>query len=161
MRPYVFAPPQRDGEAAVLQKVLTPEGYDELKEKLDYYLTKKRAEVSQRIAIARDFGDLSENSEYDAAKQEQAEVEAEIVAMQEQLANAEVIDESSMNLNEVGLGSRILLRDLELKEDFEFELLGSYEADPLQGKMSNVSPVTVNTPSGVLKYKIVDILAKN
>lgn len=101
-------------------------------------------------------------------------MEAEIVAMQEQLANAEVIDESSMNLNEVGLGSRILLRDLELKEDFEFELLGSYEADPLQGKMSNVSPVgsavlgkkkgdtvTVNTPAGVLKYKIIDILAKN
>ena len=149
---------------------MTQQGYDELKEKLDYYLTKKRAEVSQRIAIARDFGDLSENSEYDAAKQEQAEVEAEIVAMQEQLANAEVIDESSMNLNEVGLGSRILLRDLELKEDFEFELLGSYEADPLQGKMSNVSPVgsavlgkkkgdtvEVETQAGILQYKIMDI----
>ena len=153
------------------QNFMTQEGYDKLKEKLDYYLTTKRSEVSARIAAARDFGDLSENSEYDEAKREQVEVENEIYAMQEQLAQAVIIDESLTNRNEVSMGSKVVLLDTELNETLEFVLIGSYEADPLAGKMSNISPVgsailgkrkgdtvRVNSPDGVIEYKIMDIL---
>ena len=153
------------------QNFMTQEGYDKLKEKLDYYLTTKRIEVSARIAAARDFGDLSENSEYDEAKREQVEVENEIYAMQEQLAQAVIIDESLTNRNEVSVGSKVGLLDTELNETLEFVLIGSYEADPLAGKMSNISPVgsailgkrkgesvRVNSPDGVIEYKILDIL---
>ena len=153
------------------QNFMTQEGYDKLKEKLDYYLTTKRIEVSARIAAARDFGDLSENSEYDEAKREQVEVENEIYAMQEQLAQAVIIDESLTNRNEVSMGSKVVLLDTELNETLEFVLIGSYEADPLAGKMSNISPVgqrytgktqgdtvRVNSPDGVIEYKIMDIL---
>ena len=153
------------------QNFMTQEGYDKLKEKLDYYLTTKRIEVSARIAAARDFGDLSENSEYDEAKREQVEVENEIYAMQEQLAQAVIIDASLTNRNEVSMGSKVVLLDTELNETLEFVLIGSYEADPLAGKMSNISPVgsailgkrkgdtvRVNSPDGVIEYKIMDIL---
>ncbi|MEI3539577.1 MAG: transcription elongation factor GreA [Alistipes onderdonkii] len=153
------------------QNFMTQEGYDKLKEKLDYYLTTKRIEVSARIAAARDFGDLSENSEYDEAKREQVEVEIKIYAMQEQLAQAVIIDESLTNRNEVSMGSKVVLLDTELNETLEFVLIGSYEADPLAGKMSNISPVgsailgkrkgytvRVNSPDGVIEYKIMDIL---
>lgn len=155
------------------QNFMTQEGFDKLKEKLDYYLTTKRSEVSARIAIARDFGDLSENSEYDEAKREQSEIENEIYMMQEQLAQAVIIDESQTKTDEVSVGSKVRLLDVEEDEEMEFALIGSYEANPLAGKMSNVSPVgsailgkrkgdvvKVNTPDGFIKYKILDILSK-
>ncbi len=155
------------------QNFMTREGYNKLKEKLDYYLTTKRVEVQARIAIARDFGDISENSEYDEAKREQSEIENEIYLMQEQLANAVIIDETQTNTEEVSVGSRVKLLALEDDEELEFVIIGSYEADPLAGKISNISPVgsailgkrkgdtvAVNTPDGVVRYKILDIMSR-
>ena len=150
---------------------MTSAGLEELKKELEELKTTGRDDIAEKIRIARSYGDLSENSEYDEAKREQVEVENEIYAMQEQLAQAVIIDESLTNRNEVSVGSKVVLLDTELNETLEFVLIGSYEADPLAGKMSNISPVgsailgkrkgdtvRVNSPDGVIEYKIVDIL---
>jgi len=152
---------------------MTADGKKKLQERLDNYLRVKRPEISERIAQARDFGDISENSEYDEAKREQVEIEGEIREMQEQLANAEIIDEREFSLNEVRVGSRIKILDMETHEEMVFSIIGSSEADPFNGSISNVSPlgmavlqrkkgdiVKVNTNDGVLKYKILDILPR-
>ena len=149
---------------------LTPEGKVQLEEKLNYYKTVMRPNVVKRIGVAREFGDLSENSEYDAAKDEQAQIEAEIAEMENILLNAEVIDKNSINLDVVSVGSRVKHYDEEFDEEVEYRIAGSSESDPKNGIISNVSPVgkaiighkkgemvDVKTPGGVTRFKIIDI----
>lgn len=149
---------------------LTPEGKTQLEEKLNFYKTVKRPDVIKRIGIAREFGDLSENSEYDAAKDEQAQIEAEIAEMEGILLHAEVIDKKSIDCDSVNVGCMVKLYDEDFDEEVEYRITGSSESDPRNGLISNVSPVgkalighkkgeTVNvkTPGGVTTYKIVSI----
>ncbi len=149
---------------------LTQKGYDELQERLDYLTSQGRAEMSEKIKVAREYGDLSENAEYDAAKNEQAFMEQEIKEIAEKLRNAKIIDESNLDSKTVSIGSIVKLLDVEFDEKVEIKLVGSSEADILNNKISNESPigqaligkkkgavVEVNTPSGVLKYKIISI----
>ena len=156
------------------KNMMTAEGKAKLQEKLDYYLQVRRAEISQRISAARELGDLSENSEYDEAKREQAELEAEIAAMQQQLNNAVVIDESMLPNDEVRVGSKVKIKDMQTKQELVYDIIGSSEADPFHGKISNLSPIgsallhkkqgatiKVNTAAGVLSYKLLEILPKD
>lgn len=149
---------------------LTPEGKAQLEEKLNYFKTVKRPEVVKRIGVAREFGDLSENSEYDAAKDEQAQIEAEIAEMESILLNAEVIDKKKINNDVVSVGCKVKLYDMDFDEDVEYRISGSSESDPRNGVISNVSPVgkalighkkgetiVVKTPGGDTSYKIVSI----
>ncbi len=149
---------------------LTPEGKKQLEEKLNYYKTVKRPNVVKRIGIAREFGDLSENSEYDAAKDEQAQIESEITEMENILLNAEVIDKKNIDSTVVNIGTKVKLYDEDFDEELEYRISGSSESDPKNGVISNVSPVAkaiighkkgesvaVHTPGGVSHFKIVDI----
>ena len=149
---------------------LTQKGYDELQERLDYLTGQGRQEMSEKIKLAREYGDLSENAEYDAAKNEQAFMEQEIKEIAEKLRNAEIIDESNLDSKTVSIGSIVKLQDMGLDEKVEIKIVGSSEADIMNNKISNESPigqsligkkkgavVDVNTPSGVLKYKIISI----
>ena len=149
---------------------LTQKGYDELQERLDYLTGQGRQEMSEKIKLAREYGDLSENAEYDAAKNEQAFMEQEIKEIAEKLRNAEIIDESNLDSKTVSIGSIVKLQDMELDETVEIKIVGSSEAVIMTNKISNESPigqsligkkkgavVDVNTPSGVLKYKIISI----
>ncbi len=149
---------------------LTPEGKKQLEEKLNLYKTVKRPEVVKRIGIAREFGDLSENSEYDAAKDEQAQIEAEIAEMEGILLNAEVIDKKKINNDVVSVGCKVKLYDLDFDEEVEYRITGSSESDPRNGVISNVSPVgkalighkkgetvVVRTPGGETSYQIMAI----
>jgi len=120
---------------------LTPEGYKTLQEKLNHLKSVVRVEVSKRIGIARDFGDLSENAEYDAAKEEQAQVEAEIEEIEEKLRVAKIINKKNIKTDAVSIGSKVKVRDLDYKEDFEYRIVGSTESDPMNGLISNGSPV--------------------
>lgn len=155
------------------KNLMTAEGKAKLQEKLDYYLKVKRPEIAKRIQAARELGDLSENAEYDEAKRDQAEMEVEILAMQKQLEEAVVIDDSMLPNDEVRIGSKIRIKDMQTKEEFIFDIIGSSEADPLNGKISNLSPIgsallkkkkgqtiKINTPDGVLSYKLMEILPK-
>ncbi len=155
------------------KNMITAEGLAKLQEKLDYYLKVKRPEIAKRIQAARELGDLSENAEYDEAKRDQAEMEVEIAKMQKQIEEAVVIDESELPNDEVRIGSKIRLKDMQTKEEFIFDIIGSSEADPLNGKISNLSPigsallkkkkgatVKINTPNGVLSYKLMEIMPK-
>lgn len=149
---------------------LTREGLQQLEEELEYLKTKKRKEVSEKIKVALGFGDLSENSEYDEAKNEQAQVEARIVSLENKLKNAVVIDESERDTSKVELGATVLIKDIEFDEELEYKIVGSTEADPDEGKLSDESPlgkallgmsegkiVDVDAPAGVLKYEILKI----
>lgn len=153
--------------------LLTREGYEKLQKELEYLKTTRREEVAEKIRVARGFGDLSENAEYDAAKDEQAEIEARIYTIENQLKNCQIIDEQSgeKEKNLVSIGSTIRVEDLELQDVRDVTLVGTVEADPKKGKISNVSPVgqavigrkagetvEVTTPMGVLKFKIHEIL---
>ncbi len=155
------------------KNMMTAEGLAKLQEKLDYYLKVMRPEIAKRIQAARELGDLSENAEYDEAKRDQAEMEVEIAKMQKQIEEAVIIDESELPNDEVRIGSKIRLKDMQTKEEFIFDIIGSSEADPLNGKISNLSPigsallkkkkgatVKINTPGGVLSYKLMEIMAK-
>lgn len=148
---------------------LTAEGKKQLEEKLNYYKSTRRVEASEKIAIAREFGDLSENSEYDAAKEEQAQIEAEIREMEDILLNCEII-ENGANEGVVNIGSTVKVYDEEFDEELELKILGSTESNPALGIISNNSPlgnaligrkvgenVRVKMETGDLVYKIVDI----
>ncbi len=151
--------------------ILTPEGYNKLLEELHYLETKRRKEVAERIKQSIEFGDLSENSEYDDAKNEQAFVEGRIMQINDLLCNARVIDNDGQPVRgRVGLGSTVILEDLESGEQEEYQLVGSVEADPINHRISNESPVgraimdkragdivKVKVPQGVLEYKIVKV----
>lgn len=149
---------------------LTPEGKAALEEKLTYYKSVRRPENAKRIGTAREFGDLSENSEYDAAKDEQAEIEATIAEMEGILLNAEVIDPKKLASDVVNVGCKVKLYDEDFDEEVEYRITGSSESDPKKGLISNVSPVgkallghkkgetvAVKTPAGEVAYKIIAI----
>ncbi|MFQ5426376.1 MAG: transcription elongation factor GreA [Gaiellales bacterium] len=151
--------------------LLTPEGLEKLKEEIDHLATSKRREVAERIKQAREFGDITENSEYDDAKNEQAMLEHRIAILEERLRNAKVI-EGETQRGVVGLGTRVRLRDVEARETLEVTIVGSAEADPSERKLSNESPVgraimgrkkgetvEVVAPRGSMQYKIMDVKA--
>lgn len=149
---------------------LTKKDLLKLEEELEELKTIKRKEIADKIKVARGFGDLSENAEYDEAKNEQASIEERIAKIENMLVNAVTIDESEITTDKVSVGSKIIIRDLEDDEDLEYLIVGSAEADPLEGKISNESPVgraaigkrkgdilQVETPAGVVEYRIVKI----
>lgn len=150
--------------------LLTVEGKKQLEEKLNYYKTVRRVEVSKKIGVAREFGDLSENSEYDAAKEEQAQVEAEIREMEDILLTCQIIDTKDVTNDVVGIGSTVKLYDEEFDEELQYKILGSTESDPANGVISNISPVgsallghkkgdevKVKMQGGDIVYKILSI----
>ena len=152
--------------------VLTPEGYEKLKSEIEYLSTEKRREVADRIRTAREFGDISENSEYDDAKNEQAMLEHRISQLGERLKLARVIDQGEITTDAVTIGTKVRLRDVQAKKTVEYFIVGSAEANPAENKLSNESPVgkaiigkkkgetvEVTAPRGSLKYKIMDIKA--
>jgi transcription elongation factor GreA len=156
----------------VKEIILTPEGYEKLKHEIDYLRGEKRREVAERIKTAREFGDISENAEYDHAKQEQAMLERKIAQLEERIRSAKVLDMSDVSSDEVGIGTIVKLKDLDANETIEYHIVGSAEANPAENKLSNESPVgkaimghkkgetvEVAAPRGSLKYKIVDIQA--
>lgn len=120
---------------------LTKEGYKALQEKLDYLKSVKRDEVSRKIGVAREFGDLSENAEYDAAKEEQAQVEAEIVEIENKLRFGKIINQKKLDTSKVNAGCFVKLLDLDFDDEFEYQIVGSTESDPAKGIISNESPV--------------------
>ena len=151
--------------------VLTQEGLKKMEEELEYLKSVKRREIAARIKQAIDFGDISENSEYDEAKNEQAFVEGRIALLEEKLRNVKLIDEVDISTDVVGIGSKIKLQDLDTDEVFEYTIVGSAEADPIRNKISNESPVgkallgknkgsvvEITVPVGTIRYKILDIM---
>jgi transcription elongation factor GreA len=152
--------------------VLTKEGYEKLKREIDHLRNDKRREVAERIRIAREFGDIAENAEYDDAKNEQAMLEHRIAQLEERLLAARVIEKKEISKDVVSLGSHVKLRDVEAKKTFEYHIVGSAEANPAESKLSNESPVgkaiigkkkgetvEVSTPRGAMKFKIMEIRA--
>ncbi len=152
------------------QIVLTPEGLKKLEDELEYLKTQKRKEVSEKIKQALSFGDLSENSEYDEAKNEQAQVEVRIVQVENMLKNVKLIDEDEIDITKVSLGTKVRVLDMEFDEEIEYSLVGSTEANPDEQKISDESPlgkgligksvgdvVDVEAPAGVLQFKILEI----
>jgi transcription elongation factor GreA len=121
--------------------ILTPAGLDKLKQELDYLSSAKRREVAERIKEAREFGDISENSEYDDAKNEQAMLEAKIAGLEEKLRSATVIDQSDLSTDQVRIGSVVHVKDEKTGKSTKFTILGSAEAKPGENKLSNESPV--------------------
>ena len=152
--------------------ILTPEGYEKLKQEIDYLTSDKRREVADRIRTAREFGDISENAEYDDAKNEQALLEQRIATLEERLRNARVIDKKEIAKDVVSIGSKVRLKDVDANETIEYHIVGSAEANPAEHRLSNESPVgkaiighkkgdvvEVTAPRGSLKFKIMDIKA--
>ena len=150
--------------------ILTVDGLKMLEEELEELKTVKRREVAERIKQAIGFGDISENSEYEDAKNEQAFIEGRILTLEKMLRNARIIDDENIATDVVSIGSTVLLKDLECGDQFEYTIVGSAEADPGANKISNESPVgkailgmtkgnvvEVNVPAGQLKYQILDI----
>jgi len=153
--------------------ILTPEGYKKLKAEIEHLSTDKRREVADRIRVARQFGDIAENAEYDDAKNDQMLLEHRIARLEEQLRNARVIEKKEISSDVVSVGSTVRLRDVDAKQTVEYYIVGSAEANPSEKKLSNESPVgraimghkkgetvEVTTPRGArLKYKILEIKA--
>ncbi|MBR2258010.1 MAG: transcription elongation factor GreA [Blautia sp.] len=152
------------------KNLLTYAGLRKLEEELDDLKTVKRREIAQKIKEAREQGDLSENAEYDAAKDEQRDIEARIEEIEKILKNAEVVDEDEIDLDRINVGCTVSVHDLEFDENLEFQIVGSSEADSLGGKISNESPlgqallgarigdiITVEAPMGMVEYQILKI----
>ncbi|MBR3133022.1 MAG: transcription elongation factor GreA [Clostridia bacterium] len=150
--------------------LLTQEGYDNLEKELEFLKTEKRSEIAERIKVALGFGDLSENSEYDEAKNAQASNETKIAELENKLRYAKIIDESEIDTKTVQIGNIVKLHDMEFDEDIEYTIVGSTEVDLTQNKISNESPmgkallgakkgavVDVEAPAGVVQYKILSI----
>ena len=139
---------------AVKKIRMSAEGLKDLEKQLEYLKNVRRAEVAQKLKEARSFGDLSENAEYDEAKNEQAILEAEIVDVEMKINNAEVVSDSDLSTDEIGVGSYVKLMDLELDEVMELQIVGSTEADPENNKISEDAPIGI----AALKKKVGDIL---
>lgn len=150
--------------------ILTPDGFRRLEEELELLRTVRRKEIAEKIKAALSFGDISENSEYDDAKQEQAFMEGRIFHLEKTLRNARVLEDHEISAEKVGIGSIVLLRDLEYNEELEYVIVSSAEANPNENKISNESPVgraisgqpvgsivEVAVPVGTLKYEILGI----
>ena len=152
--------------------ILTSEGYEKLQQEIEYLRTDKRREVAERIRIAREFGDIAENAEYDDAKNEQAMLEHRIAQLEERLLSARVITKKEISKDTVSVGSKVRLRDVAANKTFEYHIVGSAEANPAENKLSNESPVgkaimghkkgdvvEAPTPRGAKKFKIMDVKA--
>ncbi len=150
--------------------LLTQEGYDNIEKELEYLKTDKRTEIAERIKVALGFGDLSENSEYDEAKNAQAQNEIKIADLENKLRYAKIINESEIDTKTVQVGNTVKVLDLEFNEEFEYTIVGSTEVDLSQNKISNESPiglallgakknevVEVQIPDGIAKYKVLGI----
>lgn len=150
--------------------LLTQEGYDNIEKELEFLKTEKRTEIAERIKVALGFGDLSENSEYDEAKNAQAQNEIKIADLENKLRYAKIINESEIDTKTVQVGNTVKIKDLEFDEDFEYTIVGSTEVDLSQNKISNESPiglalmgakknqvVEVQIPDGIAKYKVLSI----
>jgi len=150
--------------------VLTEEGYEKLEKELDYLVNEKRREVAKRIKVAREFGDISENSEYDDAKNEQAFVEGRIQEIENMLRNAKVVKNDEVDDHTVNVGTTVKIKDLDNGDIYTYTLVGSAESDPLENKISNESPigknlighkigdeVEVEVPSGTMNYEVLSI----
>ena len=150
--------------------ILTQEGYDNLDKELNYLKTEKRTEIAERIKVALGFGDLSENSEYDEAKNAQAENEALIAELENKVRYAKIIDESEIDTKTVQVGNTVKLLDVEFNEEVSYTIVGSTEVDLAQNRISNESPmgkallgakknqtIEVQAPAGVIKYKVLSI----
>lgn len=150
---------------------LTPEGLKELENELDFLKTEKRTEIAEKIKVALSFGDLSENSEYDEAKNDQAKLEARIAEVEAMLKNAKVIEAHELDKDSIHIGTRFKVLDVEFDEELEYQMVGSAEADPMEGKISDESPVgqallgkkagdiaVAETPSGELHFQVIQIL---
>ena len=152
--------------------ILTPEGYEKLKQEIEFLSTDKRREVADRIRTAREFGDIAENAEYDDAKNEQALLEHRIATLEDRLRAARVISKKDIAKDVVSIGSKVRLRDVSAKETIEYHIVGSAEANPSENKLSNESPVgkaiigkkkgetvEVAAPRGKMKFKSLEIKA--
>ncbi len=150
--------------------ILTREGYEKLEKDLDYYVSVRRNEISEQIAIARGFGDLSENAEYDEAKNEQSRIEAKIIEMENTLRNCIVVEDDEVDTESVGVGNTVRVKNLTLKAEQTFTIVGANETDPKHMKISSDSPigaallgkkvgqaVDVDVPAGVMKLKVLEI----
>jgi transcription elongation factor GreA len=157
-------------EMSEKQVILTHEGLKKLEEELEYLKSVKRREVAERIKVAIGYGDISENSEYEDAKNEQAFVEGRVMTLEKMLRNARIINSDEVDITTVSIGSIVTVQDLEFGETMEYSIVGTAESDPMANKISNESPVgkailgkvkgtvvDVNVPAGIIQYKIVDI----
>ena len=156
------------------KNIMTYEGLKKIEEELQYLKVEKRQDIAQKLKEARAQGDLSENAEYDAAKDEQRDIEARIDELEKILKNAEVVDEDEIDLDKINVGCQVKILDMEFNEELEYKIVGSTEANSLKGKISNESPVgmaligkkvgdvvDVETQVGVLKYKVLGIRRSN
>lgn len=150
--------------------LLTQEGYQKLEDELEILKTVRRREVADRIKVAISFGDISENAEYDEAKNEQAQVEERIIKLESMIRRAVIIDESKIDSNVVTIGSIVKVNDMDFEEEVEYTIVGSAEADPMNFKISNESPVGAAlighkvgeiveavVPDGISKFEILEI----
>ena len=150
--------------------ILTREGYQKLEQELNYYISVRRNEISEQIAIARGFGDLSENAEYDEAKNEQSRIEAKIVEMENTLRNCIVVEDNEVNTDAVGVGNTVKVKNLTLNMDQTITIVGANETDPKNMKISSDSPIgeallgkkkgetfEVEVPMGLMKMQVLEI----
>ena len=156
------------------KNLLTYTGLKALEDEMEDLKLNRRKEVSQKIKEAREQGDLSENAEYDAAKDEQRDIEARIEELEKILKNAEVVVEDEVDLDKINIGCQVKILDVELNEELEYKIVGSTEANSLKGKISNESPVgkaligskvgdtvDVETQAGIIQYKVLEIQRSN
>ena len=149
---------------------MTQEGYEKTVERLNFLKSTKRQEVANKIAEARSYGDLSENSEYDIARDEQASVEAEIFDLENKLKSVEIIDTKNIKSNKVGIGCKVTIKNVKTNQVFNYTIVGDTDSDPLNGLISNASPIgagligkkvneiaLIKTPAGMVQYKIEKI----
>ena len=154
--------------------ILTESGLKKLEEELDYLISVRRNEISEQIAVARGFGDLSENAEYDEAKKEQAKVEEQITKLLQTIRTATVVADDEITTERVSIGTIVKVKDLDEGESYEYAIVGANEADPMENKISNESPVgagligakrnqtvTITIPAGTLRYKVTSIKKMN
>ena len=157
-----------------MKQMYTKQGYQDLVDELKYLKLTRREEIKEQIAVARGFGDLSENAEYDEARNEQAKVEARIQELEALIENAEIIDETNMDVRSISLGSVVKLYDEDFDEEITYSIVGSNQADPLEKKISDQSPigralmgkkagesVTVIAPAGELHFKVLEVSRAN
>ena len=155
---------------AIKATTMSREGFQKLQDELEYLVTIRRKEVAEKLKEARSYGDLSENAEYDEAKNEQGMLEAQIADLEVVIANAIIVDDGSMSLDEVGIGSYVKLKDFDLDEIVEYQIVGSTEPDPDENRISDESPVgkaclkkkvgdvfEVEVPAGTLKFEVLNI----
>jgi transcription elongation factor GreA len=152
------------------QMVITAEGFNRIEQELEHLRTVRRREIAERIKESKQFGELSENSEYEDAKNEQAFVEGRIIDLKHVLQNVQILEDGDVTTDVVGIGSKVKVRDLDTKDEWVYTIVGSFEADPAEDRISNESPVgealmdkkvgeklSVDTPAGEMHLKIVKI----